>query len=123
MYLQTWFKPHLVLFSLSLISANFNVYANNILTSDRMAQFQKGHVVVELGGFLSSEGKRQHIDINGTDGDDYTLTNNQQKNGLFGVGYFFSGQSFNRLQMNYGVNWYYLAKTTGEWRCTSRNSI
>ena len=70
-----------------------------------------GHAVVQLGGYWSTQGKSQHINIESLIGDDFTVTSGQSSNGLVGVGYFIDGQEKDLFKMAYGINAFYLAKT------------
>lgn len=73
---------------------------------------EKGHVVLQGGGFWSDEGRDQYIEVNGIAGDHFTLSKGHKSNGLFGVGYFLDGQNKNGYSMSYGLNAFYLAKTS-----------
>lgn len=77
-----------------------------------LPSFKQGHVVFEAGGFWSHQGKAQHIDIDGAVGDDFTLNKHHGSNGLVGLGYFIDGQNFDPLQLSYGINFFYLPKTS-----------
>ena len=70
-----------------------------------------GHAIIQLGGYFSSQGKSQHIDIATLIGNNFSVTTSQSSNGLFGVGYFIDGQKKERFDMSYGINAFYLAKT------------
>ncbi len=70
-----------------------------------------GSVPIQLGGFLSSQGKAQDININTLVGNQYTVSNHNQTNGLFGIGYFVNGLDKDRFQLSYGINGFYLGAT------------
>ncbi len=76
------------------------------------ALLKHGHAVVQLGGSQNRQGKKQHINITSAIGDEFTVTHHQDSNGLVGLGYFIDGQEENCLAMTYGINAFYLAKTT-----------
>ena len=69
------------------------------------------HVVVQLGGYWGSQGLAQDINIKGLVGNQYTLTNNNSGNGLFGLGYYIDGPDKDRFQLGYGINGFYLSTT------------
>jgi opacity protein-like surface antigen len=71
-----------------------------------------GHAMLQLGGFWNTQGKAQHIDIQGLIGDDFTVTHQDGSNGLVGVGYFLEGQALTKYNMDYGVNFFYLPRTS-----------
>jgi len=76
-----------------------------------------GHAVVEIGGYWSSQGNQQTININGLIGDTFTVTNAHGKNAAVGVGYFFDKYPANfpaipKVDLSYGLNFFYLAKTS-----------
>jgi len=73
---------------------------------------KQGHVAFQVGGYWSTQGKAQHIDINGLIGDDFTVTKHDGSNGLVGLGYFVEGQELNRVQLSYGINLFYLPETS-----------
>ncbi|VEB35214.1 hypothetical protein [Legionella cherrii] len=68
-------------------------------------------VPIQGGFFGASQGKEQHIDIDGLIGNQYTLDSNSQISGLVGVGLYFNGPSFHWLQLSYGVDAFYLGQT------------
>ena len=69
------------------------------------------HLVVQLGGFWSSQGKTQNINIEGLEGNSYTISHNNPSNGLFGLGYYVDGIDKDHFQLAYGINGFYLAGT------------
>ena len=80
--------------------------------SSLSSALKRGHIVVQAGGYWSHQGKAQHIDIDGLIGDEFTLSKRNGSNGLVGLGYFIDGQHLERLQFSYGVNFFYLPKTS-----------
>jgi hypothetical protein len=82
------------------------------MDTNKSYSFLQGHVVVQGGGYWSNQGKAQHIDIVGLIGDDFTVRNNNKGNGLVGLGYFLDGPDMAYLKMSYGINAFYLAKTS-----------
>lgn len=71
-----------------------------------------GRPVVQLGGFLGSQGKAQTISIAGLIGDDYTLSKHNDGNVLVGLGYYLDGPERKLFNLSYGINAFYLANTT-----------
>lgn len=67
---------------------------------------------IQLGGFIENQGKSQNININGLIGDHFSVSNPNGSNGLVGIGYYLNGQETNRFDLSYGVNAFYLAKTS-----------
>ena len=72
-----------------------------------------GHTQIQLGGYWSSQGQNQDVNINGLVGNQYTVSDKNQSswNGLFGIGYFIDGYAQDKFQLSYGVNGFYLAQT------------
>ncbi len=70
-----------------------------------------GHAIIQLGGFWASQGKAQHVDIEGLIGDDFTVNSQNSSNALVGLGYFIDRQANARFKMAYGLNFFYLPKT------------
>lgn len=71
-----------------------------------------GKVLVQLGGFWDNLGKSQHINIDGLIGDTFTTETGNHKNALFGLGYFIDGLKKEKADFSYGVNFFYLPKTS-----------
>lgn len=67
--------------------------------------------VFQLGGFQIHQGRAQHINIEGLIGDDFSINSKTSSNGLVGLGYYLEGQETNLLNLSYGINAFYLAKT------------
>ena len=76
------------------------------------AAIKHGHAVLQLGGYWSIAGVKQHINIDDLIGDEFTVTQNGSSNGLVGIGYFIDGQETERFKMAYGINAFYLPKTS-----------
>ena len=70
-----------------------------------------GHFVFSLGGYQSKQGETQHIDIQDLIGDTFSVSHYHDHNALLGLGYFLDGQHWNKVQMSYGINAFYLAAT------------
>ena len=70
-----------------------------------------GQLVLQAGGYWSIQGKTQHINIDGIIGDQFTADNRRGSNGLIGVGYYLDGQTLNRFQLSYGIDFFYLPQT------------
>lgn len=90
---------------------SFLKYSSNFLSNFPTA-LKHGHAVLSLGGYWSTQGEQQHINIQGLIGDKFTITNNHSSNGLVGLGYFVDGQEKDFFKMSYGVNAFYLAKNS-----------
>jgi len=71
-----------------------------------------GTVPVELGTYTASAGKAQNINLQGFVGNQYTAKGSQNWNGLVGIGYFVDGFTKKRSQISYGVDGFYLAKSS-----------
>lgn len=91
----------------SLSAAALILSATQVFT----ASMNPGHFLFELGGYNSTQGREQDIAIEGLIGDRFTLTDRHDVNALFGLGYFLNGMKQNQLQMDLGVNAFYLART------------
>ena len=74
--------------------------------------FMHGDVSVQFGGFGSSQGKSQDIDIVSLVGNHYTVNKNNSGKGLFGIGYFVDVLDKDRFKISYGINGFYLGKTS-----------
>ena len=71
-----------------------------------------GYLLAQVGGYLSSPGESQNIGIKGLVGDRFTADNSNNGNVLFGLGYFLNGLERDQYSLDYGINAFYLAKTT-----------
>lgn len=71
-----------------------------------------GHVVLQVGAFSSSQGKSQNIYIQNLLGDRFNITKHHDSSGLFGIGYLLNGASYNLFNLSYGINAFYLPKTS-----------
>lgn len=81
----------------------------------------KGHPSMQLGGYWSSQGKAQHINILDTIGDDFSVSSKQDSNVAVGAGYFIDGAEKKYFQLSYGINIFYLAKTSVSGYVTQEN--
>ena len=63
---------------------------------------------MQLGGFLSHQGKSQFGGIQGLIGNMYTIRTQRDSNGLVGAGYYFDGPKNKLFNLSYGVNAFYL---------------
>lgn len=70
-----------------------------------------GHFIFEAGPYYADQGKSQDVAIANLVGDHFSVTDHHDWNGVFGVGYLFEGQKWQNMQLNYGVNAFYLAPT------------
>lgn len=104
---------HSVVVLLSTLCSNA-LFADNTSTNlnKYIEKIKQGHAVIQLGNFWSQQGKTQHIDIDGLIGNEFTNNHNQSSNGFVGLGYYFDGQNKEKFKLDYGINAFYLAKTT-----------
>lgn len=70
-----------------------------------------GEPVLQIGWFAASQGKSQHIDIEGLIGDDFSVHHSWDQNLLVGAGYYFNGFYAPQACIKYGINVFYLAPT------------
>lgn len=70
-----------------------------------------GEPVLQLGWFTATQGKSQHIDIQGLIGDDFSVSKSSAQNFLVGVGYYFDWLDTPQVSIGYGINAFYLAPT------------
>lgn len=70
-----------------------------------------GGPVFQLGWFTATQGKSQHVDIEGLIGDDFSVHKSSDQNVLVGAGYFFEGLEIAQTSLLYGINAFYLAPT------------
>jgi hypothetical protein len=80
-----------------------------------------GKPVLQLGWFTATQGKSQHIDIQGLIGDDFSVNKSSDQNLLVGVGYYFDGLEIPQLSIQYGINVFYLAPTKVRGNVTQEN--
>jgi len=86
-----------------------------------LSTLKAGHALIQLGGYSSRQGATQHINIDGLIGDRFTVTKHGDSNGLLGLGYFIEGQSRGPLTMSYGINGFYLPRTSVSGTVTQEN--
>lgn len=94
---------------LCILANTINAESSNLSAHDPHQTHH--HVVVQLGGYSSTAGLSQDIPIEDLVGNQYTLAQHHHKNGLIGLGYYMDGPENTFVQMNYGVNGFYLAHT------------
>lgn len=70
-----------------------------------------GHFLLEGGGYYSTQGKSQFVNITGLIGDQFNISNRNDTNTIFGAGYLFDGPRSGNFGVDYGINVFYLAKT------------
>jgi hypothetical protein len=68
-----------------------------------------GEFVLQAGWFWASQGKSQHIDIDGLIGSDFKVKKSHDQNALIGVGYYLNGLDWYQVTLQYGINAFYLA--------------
>ncbi len=70
-----------------------------------------GHPVLQLGAYENTQGKSQHINIDSLIGNYFTVSKHHSSNGLVGVGYYLNGPQKQNINLNLGINFFYLPKT------------
>lgn len=70
-----------------------------------------GGPVLQLGWFTATQGKSQHVNIQGLIGDDFNVKKSSDQNFLIGAGYYFKGPETAQVSLLYGLNAFYLAPT------------
>lgn len=70
-----------------------------------------GEPVLQIGWFTATQGKSQHIDIDGLIGDDFSVSQSSSQNLLVGVGYYADWLDTAQVSLRYGINAFYLAPT------------
>jgi hypothetical protein len=73
---------------------------------------KQGHAEIQLGGYWINQGAAQHVNIEDLIGDDFTVNSHNRGNGLVGLAYFLHGQDQPSMKMAYGINFFYLPKTS-----------
>lgn len=76
------------------------------------SSLKQGHAIIQLGGYWSNQGQTQHINIQDVIGDEFTVNSHNGSNGSVGLGYFLDGQDNRFFKMSYGINAFYLPKTS-----------
>ncbi|NCT56903.1 MAG: hypothetical protein GW760_04205 [Legionella sp.] len=92
----------------SLLYALLGLYCQNVMSMS----VHDGHLVLQAGGFWSDAGREQLIEMNGIIGDRLTVSNSDKSNGLFGVGYFLDAETNDKYRLSYGLNAFFLGKTS-----------
>jgi hypothetical protein len=85
-------------------SNDLTSFLSQLKTADR-------EISLQLGGFTAHQGRTQNIYIDGLIGDRFAVAQHSDSNGLVGIGYYLHPQESNPLNLSYGVNAFYLAKT------------
>lgn len=102
------FKVTLLFFSLFYSLGAFAYQDNQLLPA-----VDDGHLVFQLGGFRNVAGKKHEIWLNNLL---YTFTafnvDNANANALVGLGYYTNTQNYGLYSLSFGINPFYLAKTT-----------
>lgn len=88
-------------------ASQFSAISDSFISS-----VKRGHAVLEVGVYQGTQGKSQHINIDSLIGDNFTVSDHQDTDGLIGLGYFIDGQSYRATKFSYGINAFYLARTT-----------
>ena len=83
----------------------------------------KGHVLLEAGGYYSTQGTSQFVNVSGLIGNQYNVSNRNDRNAILGLGYLLEGLRDNRYGLDYGINAFYLAKTEVSGTITQENTF
>lgn len=70
-----------------------------------------GGPIVQLGKFVTTQGKSEHVGIDGLVGDAFRVKKSSDHNSLYGIGYYFQGCNLAIAGLAFGVNAFYLAPT------------
>lgn len=107
-------KKHLACALLFFVPAFFfgenNQNANS--SSGFFSCIKEGHLSMQVGYYWSHQGKSQHINIEGLIGDNFNIKSHGDSNGFFGLGYFLKGIKKKWVELDYGLNAFYLANTS-----------
>ena len=68
-------------------------------------------LVLELGGFLATQGMEQDVGITGLIGNHYSIDRKSTANFLLGLGYYWEAVEKGSLQTSLGINAFYFAPT------------
>lgn len=91
--------------------ANVSSSGENVSHSKSFSS-RKSYGLIETGYYFSDQGKKQHIDIKSLIGDEFTVTDHRSGNGFIGLGYFFKALERKYVELDYGINAFYLPKTS-----------
>lgn len=80
--------------------------------STALSPWWYGAPALTLGGYLGNQGRAQDIPIVGLIGDHFTLTQRHDGSFLAGLGYFLKKNTTMALPFNFGIEGFYLGKTT-----------
>lgn len=80
-----------------------------------------GEAVLQVGWFTATQGKSQHIDIEGLIGDDFSINKSSDHNFLVGAGYYFNSPNMTQVNFQYGINAFYLASTRVKGKVTQED--
>lgn len=80
-----------------------------------------GEPFLQVGWFSATQGKSQHINIEGLIGDHFSVDKSSDQNLLVGTGYYFKGFDFCRTSLLYGFNAFYLAPTKVKGKVTQED--
>lgn len=69
-------------------------------------------IPLQVGFFGASQGASQHINIESLIGNQYTVEDKSEIAGLAGIGLYYNGYSQEHFLLSYGINLFYLGKTT-----------
>ncbi|HEX2549085.1 MAG TPA: hypothetical protein VHM20_04595, partial [Gammaproteobacteria bacterium] len=107
-------KSHFTVFLFVIVILLFpRVWANqsNTQTPDLFEYLKNGHFYFHIGGFNATQGKSQDIGIEGLIGDHFTVTQHNDQNVLFGLGYFRDTLQTDSYHFLFGLDTFYLPQT------------
>lgn len=70
-----------------------------------------GEGVLQLGWFTATQGKSQHVNIEGLIGDHFSVSKSSGQSVLVGAGYYLDGMDMGEAEVQYGINAFYLSPT------------
>lgn len=84
---------------------------------------ERGGPVLQVGWFTATQGKSQHVDIEGLIGDDFDVKKSSDQNFLVGIGHYFEWLDIGRTSILYGINAFYLAPVKVEGNITQEDKF
>lgn len=73
---------------------------------------KRATIIFQVGGFNTTQGRAQHINIDSLIGDYFTVNHRNESNILLGLGYYVNGLERDKFRLLYGINAFYLAPTS-----------
>ncbi|RUR12497.1 hypothetical protein [Legionella sp. km772] len=101
-----------LLLTLLMLNGSLSYAANDHSESLNFPKWNYGHFILQAGGFWAKPVLNQHVNIADLIGDEFRVNKSTRSNGLIGIGYYLDGHNFKRTQFSYGINAFYLPKTS-----------